>query len=114
MPVKQPQDHQPKSDSEDAKPAGWELLKPFDQVPVWDQTELIAIVQPLLASQEANDEGKVDFDLATFDVRVVGHLAQKLQEYATDPDAYLQFVSGPGALVRAMELGIAYATQLGE
>jgi hypothetical protein len=111
---KKPQDHLPKGGDPDEKPAGWELLKPFDQVPVWDQTELIEIVKPIL--KDGQDEGSDEkgIDIQNFDVRIVGELAKKLQDFALDRDAFLAFVSGPGALERAISLGVAYSMQLGE
>lgn len=118
---KAPQDHLPPqttADAEQPHPAGWDLLKPFDEVPVWDQAELIATVQPILGQlrdAQGDVEGDwVDLDIAKFDVTVIGRLAKQLTAYAVDEDAYLKFVSGPGALKRAVELGVAYAQQLGE
>lgn len=111
---KQPQDHlPPKAAATDPpKPAGWELLKPFDQVPVWEQTDLIALVQPLIP--DSTDEAEVELDLKSIDLSIIGELAKRLQDYAVDKDAYIRFVSGPGALDRAIDLGMAYAIQLGE
>jgi hypothetical protein len=106
---KTPQDH--KSPASDVKPEGWDLLLPFDQVAVWDQTELLEIVKPLMASSEEDGEG---LDLMSFDVKIIGQLARKLADLAVDRGVYTTFVSGPDALERAVNLGIAYAAQLGK
>lgn len=107
---KTPQDRQPKQ-AADVKPDGWDLLLPFDKVPVWDQAELLEIVKPLMASSEEDEKS---LDLMTFDVRIVGDLAKKLADLAVDRGEYTSFVSGPDALERAVNLGIAYAAQLGK
>ena len=107
---RKPQDHKAKA-VPDKKPDGWELLKPFADVPVWDQTDLIAIVQPLMASERKEGE---EVDMASFDLRLIGELAKRLKDFAVDEDAYVRFVSGPGALERAMNLGMAYVELLGE
>ena len=115
---RKPQDRKQKTVAGPAEhPEGWDLLKPFDQVPVWDQTELLEIVKPLMGDAEpgTEEDGKgQSIDLMTFDTRIVGVLARKLADMAVDRDVYLAFVSGPGALVRAVNLGVAYAGQLGE
>lgn len=106
---KKPQDRLAKTESA-AKPEGWDLLKPFDQVAVWDQAELLEIVKPLMSDSEES----ADLNLMTFDVRIVGDLARKLADLAVDREAYTAFVSGPDALERAVNLGIVYAAQLGK
>jgi hypothetical protein len=107
---RKPADHKAKAEPA-AKPEGWDLLLSFDRVPVWDQAELLEIVKPLMASSEEDAEG---LDLMSFDVRIVGQLARKLSDLAVDKGAYTAFVSGPDALERAVNLGIAYAAQLGK
>lgn len=117
MATRKPQDHLPPKNEpvEQPKPDGWDLLKPFDQVPVWEQTDLIAIVQPLMPDVDPDGGvSEIEIDLKTIDLTIVGQLAKRLQDFAVAPDAYRDFVSGPGALERAIELGLAYAIQLGE
>ena len=114
-----PQDRKPKATppSPAAHPEGWDLLKPFDQVPVWDQTELLEIVKPLMSDAETVDETDDAGQrqrMMTFDTRLVGTLAKRLVDFAVDKDAYLAFVSGPGALERAIRLGVAYVDLMGE
>lgn len=114
-----PQDHQPKGTPEE-KPDGWELLKPFDEVPAWDQADLIAIVQPLM-NQRSNTGGESDgddtglsLDLKSFDFRIVGLLTKKLCDFAVDEDALITFMSGKDAIARSLELAMWYVGQLGE
>lgn len=108
---RKPQDRQSKQ-AADVKPDGWDLLLPFDRVPVWDQAELLEIVKPLMS--DAQDESKDGLDLMSFDVTIIGQLARKLADLAVDRNEYTAFVSGPDALERAVNLGIAYAAQLGK
>lgn len=112
---KKPQDHLPAktADAEEPKPEGWDLMKPFDQVPVWDQVDLIEIVKPLIPN-DAKDGERVEIDLQNVDLRIIGELAKRLQDFALDRESYLTFMSGPDALNHAVTLGIAYAMQLGE
>lgn len=111
---KVPQDRKPKAvPKEPEHPVGWDLLKPFSEVPVWDQAELMEIIKPLTATAE--DEGSDEERALSFDTRVVGQLAKWLLEYATvDGVALTKVFSGRGALERAIRLGVAYAEELGE
>jgi hypothetical protein len=115
---RKPQDRKPKapaSASEPDHPDGWDLLRPFSEVPVWDQTELLEIVKPMMA--DARAEGSAEDQAMSFDTRIVGQVARMLGErfVVTGRESeYLTFVSGDGALERAVNLGIAYAAQLGE
>lgn len=116
--TKKPQDRlapsQPAANTaEQEHPEGWELLKPYDEVPVWEQLELVEIVKPLIPKGVEPGQS-VELDLNSIDLSIIGNLAKKLQDFAVDPGAYLSFVSGPQGLTHAMDLGIAYAMQLGE
>lgn len=105
---KAPQDRKPKALKADVtKTPGWELMKPFSDIPVWDQTPLISLVYS--ATSESDRE-----DGETFSVAIVGEIAKALLAFAVDPDEYTKFVSGPGALERAMTLAMAWVGQMGE
>lgn len=119
-----PQDHlQPKGSPEE-KPEGWQLLKPFDEVPAWDQADLIAIVQPLMqqralpasgeAGAPAGDAASLSLDMKSFDFQIVGHLTRKLCDFAVERDELIKFMSGKDALSRSIELAMWYVGQLGE
>lgn len=105
---KAPQDRKAKAVKFDVTTTpGWELMKPFTDIPVWDQTPLIELVYS--ASAESDKE-----DGETFSVGIVGDIARALLAFAIDPDEYTKFVSGPGALERAMTLAMAWVGQMGE
>lgn len=91
------------------KTPGWDLMVPMEHIPVWDQTTLIAMLQDAVDHGEEGEDGSTSFDIS-----VIGTIAKALQEYAVDRDAYLKFVSGPGALERAMTLAMAWVGQMGE
>lgn len=108
---KQPQDRLAKAVQPDAKPEGWELLKPFSEVPAWDQADLIEAFKPLMAA----GEGGNNTSLLNLDMRAVGTVARLVHErFAVDPAALQAFTSGPGGLERMLQLASAYLEQLGE
>ena len=94
----------------ESKPDGWDLLKPFDQIPVWDQTDLLETVKPLIAAAES----KGGLDLANTDLRVIGDAAKQLRQSAVDDDAFMEFASGSKALNRIIDLAVWFVGQLGE
>lgn len=85
---------------------GWNLLKPMSEIPVWEQTPLIALMQDAFESSEQ--------DGSSFSIDLVGQLAKALAVHALDEAEYTKFVSGPGALERAMNLAMAWVGQMGE
>lgn len=101
-----PQDRKAKAVK--AKPAhvkGWELLKPLNEIPVWDQTELFDSLLEIIGQHDAGEVSETRF---------VGVIAQRLMDFAVDKDAYLAFVSGPQAIVNAAPLVMAWVEQMGE
>lgn len=112
-PPKAPQDRKPKAATVDEplspeEVPGWELMKPMSEIPVWEQTPLIAILQ------KAVEGAEVDGEVQTFDINVIGELAKALIPYAIDEAAFIKFVSGAGAMERAMQLAMAWVGQMGE
>jgi hypothetical protein len=108
---------------------GWDLMKPLDEIPVWDQTSLIALLQDAFEDSEKKSDEEIDamskeeWELhqakrganeRSFDVNIIGQLAQAIMPYALDEAAYLKFVSGAGAMERAMNLAMAWVGQMGE
>lgn len=113
---KKPQDRQPKAEPV-VKPEdtpGFDLLRPFDEIPVWEQTPLIALLAELYDKfgDDARAEGE---SLAINDqLEVVGRLAKLLLEYAVDPIEFTKFASGRNALDRVTNLAMAWIGDLGE
>lgn len=120
-PAKVPQDRKPKAEPEKVfipeETPGWHLLKPFSEVPVWDQGPIMAIVEDLSSRLHSGDgEGTEEVEIAnTGDMlSIIGGLAKALRAVANDPDEYTRFVSGKDGLTNAANLGFAWARQLGE
>ena len=113
---KAPQDRKPpKVKAEPEHPEGWDLLKPFSEVPVWDQAELLEIVKPLAADAQEGEGASPEQRAQSFDARLVGDLAKWLLDRAASDRAGLErLFMGRGALQRAIVLGVAYADELGE
>lgn len=132
---KPPADRKPKAEkplSPEETP-GWNLMKPMSDIPVWDQTPLIALLQT--AFTDSDKEGKSDEEIDAmseeewnlysakkaakskdrdFDVNIIGDLAKALIPYAVDEKAYNDFCSGAGAMGRVMNLAMAWVGQMGE
>jgi len=134
---KAPQDRKPKQADIPARDVtetpGWELMKPIDEVPVWDQTDLLALMQELYADSEKgnarrlaelNEErveaGKEPFEELPsyeeqdFDIRMLGQLIKSITPFAKDAAEFTKFVSGSGAIERGSELAMAWVGQMGE
>ena len=106
---------------------GWHLLKSFADVPVWDQTPLVAMLDDAF-SDSTTEMSKEEYAKLTpeerqelkegtrrsFDVNIVGQLAKELIKFAVDEQEYTKFVSGSGAMERAMTLAMAWVGQMGE
>jgi hypothetical protein len=113
---KQPQDRMPKAVKTEEpiklspeETPGWELMKDFNEIPVWEQTPLLSLLQSAIGDSE--DEAE---NLKSFDVNIIGTMAQAMIPYAKDADAFTKFVSGSGAMERAMNLAMAWVGQMGE
>lgn len=107
---KAPQDRKPKAVEFDVtKTPGWNLLKPLSEIPVWEQTDIMDLFY------SASDDEKEEADgTRSFDLGVVGKLAKAMMVFAIDEAEYLKFVSGAGAMERAMGLASAWIGQMGE
>lgn len=132
--AKAPKDRKPKVVEEPKllpeETPGWDLMQDMANIPVWDQTPLINLLQ---SAFEDADGGKTDEEIdamtkeewelyqakasakeKSFDVNIIGELAKGIMPYAKDEAAYIKFVSGPGAMERAMTLAMAWVGQMGE
>lgn len=108
---KAPQDHLPKqADQEPEKPEGWDLIKPLDQIPVWEQTELLQTLKEAFGDQVDVTEISVQ----EFDMRIIGKIALALRGWAKNAAEYDRFVSGQGAMQRAMDIATYAGGLLGE
>jgi hypothetical protein len=92
---------------------GFNLLKPFAEVPVWDQTPLLKIIYKLQGEAKEGDDVEVDMDDETM-IDLVGELGRALTPIAINIDDYVKFASGPNAAQKVMELAMAWASALGE
>lgn len=111
---KTPQDRKPKAAEVETplspeEVPGWELMKPMSEIPVWEQTPLIALLQD--AIEDGDDEGN---GKKSFSVNIIGEMSKAMIPYALDEAAYTKFVSGSGAMERAMNLAMAWVGQMGE
>jgi hypothetical protein len=134
MATKKPADKKPAQQPKIApeEVPGWDLMRPLDEVPVWEQTELVAILQEamddatpeidetLLEGLTPNQRIKKEEELkkaavsSSLDIRIIGKLGQAIKPYARDEAAYVKFVSGSGAMERTMNLAMAWVGQMGE
>ena len=93
--------------------AGFHLLKPFAEVPVWDQTPLLKIISRLQGEAKEGEDVEVNMDDDDM-IDMVGQLGRALVPVAINEDEYMKFASGPDAAQRVMELAMAWASALGE
>lgn len=111
---KKPQDRMPKS-TDVEKPLtpeetpGWNLMRDFSEIPVWEQTPMISLLQNAIGDSEDEEE-----NVKSFDVNIIGQMAQAMIPYAKDQAEFTKFVSGSGAMERAMNLAMAWVGQMGE
>ena len=129
-----PQDRKPKqsdllaAEAAEAMPAGAEHLK-LAALPAWDQADAISAITELFqdmgidvdaavkaAGDEDADEVAVDtgIDLTSANIKTMGKLVRLLLDYAEDTEAFTTAVSGPGGLVRGLEIAMWYFGALGE
>lgn len=130
---KKPADRKPKAVEEPKllpeETPGWDLMKDMSDIPVWDQTPLIQLLQSAFDDADKKSDEEIDamtkeeWELyqakegvkeKSFDVNIIGELAKGIMPYAKDQAAYTKFVSGPGAMERAMTLAMAWVGQMGE
>lgn len=112
--AKAPQDRKPKAVVEEPPLApeetpGWELMKEFSDIPVWDQTPLLAMFQEIFEESDTDENGNSSVDIA-----IVGPMVKALIPFAKDEAEFIKFASGAGALQRSMNLIMAWVGQLGE
>lgn len=128
---KKPTDRKPKGEAKVAtrpeETPGWELLRPFSEIPVWEQMPLIQLLDNVI-SDSTRELSKAEFAAltpeerkslkegrsTTMDLTMFGELAKSLKEFAVDEEAYIKFCSGSGAMQRSMELAMAWVGQMGE
>lgn len=102
-----PQDRKPKAAPKvlPEQIPGWDLLKPFAEIPVWDQTDMFDALQDFLEEFEAGTLSEMKF---------VGGVARELLPFAVDEDEFLRFISGPRGLHNATPLVMAWVEQMGK
>lgn len=110
---KAPADRKPKAEKvvrpEDV--AGFDLLKPIDEVPVWDQAPLLTLIRSLYGDAEEGAEITLDKDEA---INIIGAIGRALLPFAKDEKAYTKFASGKEGLQKVADLAIAWTSVLGE
>lgn len=111
--AKKPQDRKPKAEKivrpEDTP--GFNLLKPIDEVPVWDQAPLLSLVRNLMGDAKEGDEITLDDDEA---INVLGEIGRAMLPFSKDTAAFTKFASGKDALQNIANLAIAWTSVLGE
>jgi len=110
---KTPQDRKPKAEKivRPQDTPGFDLLKSIDEVPVWDQAPLLALVNELMGDGEAGEEVEIDENVA---LRLMGEIARAMVPWAIDQKEFTKFCSGAGAMQRVMNLAMAWTSALGE
>jgi hypothetical protein len=138
--VRVPQDRKPKqsellaAEATNDMPAGAELLR-LETLAAWDQAEAIATITELFGEMGINldppaeesgaestdsdaegDDGGPERGIAltSDNLRVMGKLVKLLLDYADDREAFTAVVSGPGALIRGVNIAMWYFGALGE
>lgn len=112
---KKPQDRKPKAERKVERPEdveGFHLLRPIDEVPVWDQAPLISLVTKL--TEDSDDEtGEVSLDNAQA-VSLLGEIGRAMLPFAVDKKEFTKFCTGRDALTRVAQLAVAWTATLGE
>jgi hypothetical protein len=112
---KTPQDRKPKAEAvvpprpQDTE--GYSLLKPIDEVPVWDQAPLLSLVNQLMGDAKPGEEVELDESVALL---LLGDIAKAMLPWTVDKDEFTKFCSGKGAIQRVMNLAMAWTAALGE
>lgn len=110
---KKPQDHKPKAQKverpEDVK--GFHLLRSIDEVPVWDQAPLLALVADL--TKDVDDDGNIEIENSKA-VLLLGQIGKAMMPFAIDEKEFTKFCTGRTALADVAQLAIAWTSVLGE
>ena len=109
---KQPADHKPKLIRPEDVP-GMELLRPIDEVPVWDQGPIMDLVYSIMgeASEEDIKSGKIQFQPKP---SMIAEMGRAMLPFAKDEAAFTKFCTGRTAMQRVAELAMAWTSSLGE
>lgn len=110
---KVPQDHKQKA-AKIVRPedtAGFELLKPIDEVPVWDQAPLLALVAELTG--DSDEKGEIELGNSDA-VLLLGKIGKAMLPFAVNEKEFTKFCTGKEALQRVAELAVAWTATLGE
>lgn len=112
-PRKAPQDRKPKAEpiKRPQDTPGFDLLKSVDEVPVWDQAPLLALVNELMGDAKEGEEIELDQNTA---LMLMGEIAKAMVPWALDQKEFTKFCSGAGAMQRVMDLAMAWTAALGE
>lgn len=98
---------------------GAQLLKPLSKVPVWDQLDLQGYLLEALGDAGGVTDS-AEIDASNLDPKLLPKLGKVVQRVAENFTAegkyeeFVQFVSGPGAMNRALDLVMAYVGEMGE
>lgn len=110
---KTPQDRKPKAEKivrpEDTP--GFNLLKPIDEVPVWDQAPLLALVTQLMGDAKEGEEIHIEQKEA---IPLLAEIGKAMLPWALDEKEFTKFCSGKNAVQRVMDLAMAWVAALGE
>jgi hypothetical protein len=110
---KTPQDRKPKAEKvvrpEDTP--GFNLMKSIDEVPVWDQAPLLALVYELMGDAKEGEEVSLSDTEA---IPILGKIGKAMLPWAKDEKEFTKFCSGRDAMQRMAELAIAWTSVLGE
>lgn len=110
---KAPQDRKPKKEKafrpEDVP--GFDMLRPMSDVPIWDQTPLLALVSAL--HEKADEKGELHMDKADV-IPLLGEIGKAMLPFAVDEKEFTKFCSGKDALQNVMTLANAWVAALGE
>lgn len=110
---KTPQDRKPKAEpiKRPQDTEGFELLKPVDEVPVWDQAPLLSLVSQLMGDAKEGEEIHLDENVA---ILLLGDIAKAMLPWAVDQAEFTKFCTGKRAMQRVMDLAMAWTASLGE
>lgn len=129
---KAPQDRKPKAEALSTKvqpkPDGWDLLRPLEEIPAWDQAPLLQTMYQLMDKGELDEEAvakeeklvkrelseKEKRKFREFDLAVIGEMGRALLPLAKDEAEFTRWASGPGALSRVGQLAMVFLGELGE
>ncbi|MGX5360090.1 hypothetical protein [Kocuria sp. KH4] len=98
---------------------GAKLLKPLSKVPVWDQLDLQAYLLEALGDARGLDDTE-EIDASHLDPKLLPKLGGVVKHVADHftadgkQEEFVEFVSGAGAMNRALDLVMAYVGEMGE